>query len=86
MFLHLKSKNIAGPQGASRWLCSHQATDVWGLTRSEPPSGKSRSSEQRVRAEAHPALSGAAVWTAGSPMNPARSSREMAVLHGMAGG
>ena len=54
--------------------------------RSEPPSGKLRSSEQRVRAEAHPALSGAAVWMVGSPMNPARSCREMAVLHGVAGG
>ena len=54
--------------------------------RSEPPSGKSRSSEQRERAEAHPALSGAAVWMVGSPTNPARSCREMAVLHGVAGG
>jgi hypothetical protein len=34
MFWHLKSKKIAGPQGASGWLCSHQApaTDVWGLS------------------------------------------------------
>jgi hypothetical protein len=56
------------------------------VARSEPPSGKSRSSGQRFCADAHPALSGAAVWMVGSPMKPARSCRKRAVLHGMARG